>query len=218
MSKAFEAARAAAAEVDPQHAARAAGLSYVGDGATGEFEGTLFGAPVVIVWPELTVSYRSGETVPPHMAALVLYNLSHAAENAVELGADGTCDETERAWIAFSDLPEGSFYVTAWRGYTGEALARAFGNRLDDLKAALDAAGARHVRLTGDISVEFSILPRVNVALVYWAGDDEFPARADVLFAQGVEWQLPTDCSAVMCAFLVGQICGRDPARAPSCG
>jgi hypothetical protein len=45
----------------------------------------------------------------------------------------------------------------------------------------------------GDASVELYPLPRVPVTLILWFGDEEFPARADLLFDSSVELQAPLD-------------------------
>lgn len=45
----------------------------------------------------------------------------------------------------------------------------------------------------GDASLRLYPLPRVPVALILWTADEEFPARADLLFDSSVEIQLPID-------------------------
>lgn len=45
----------------------------------------------------------------------------------------------------------------------------------------------------GDASMKLSPLPRVPVVLILWMEDDEFPARADLLFDSSCEVQMPID-------------------------
>ncbi len=45
----------------------------------------------------------------------------------------------------------------------------------------------------GDASVELLPLPRIPVTLILWLSDDEFPARADLLFDSSCERHLPLD-------------------------
>lgn len=45
----------------------------------------------------------------------------------------------------------------------------------------------------GDISFEFMPLPRIPITLILWLHDDEFPARADLLFDSSCEYQLSID-------------------------
>lgn len=46
---------------------------------------------------------------------------------------------------------------------------------------------------TGDAALRFSPLPRIPATLTLWLEDDEFPARADLLFDSTCELQIPLD-------------------------
>ncbi len=45
----------------------------------------------------------------------------------------------------------------------------------------------------GDASIELSVLPRISLTVIVWAADEEFPARASILFDQNASSQLPLD-------------------------
>lgn len=45
----------------------------------------------------------------------------------------------------------------------------------------------------GDAAASFRALPNINLAVVWWAGDDEFPATANVLFDSVASHALPID-------------------------
>jgi hypothetical protein len=45
----------------------------------------------------------------------------------------------------------------------------------------------------GDASIRLYPLPRIPVIFALWLDDEEFPARADLLFDSTCEMQLPTD-------------------------
>ena len=45
----------------------------------------------------------------------------------------------------------------------------------------------------GDLSLEFSVLPRVPLACVLWVEDEEFPARVSFLFDSSIETHLELD-------------------------
>jgi hypothetical protein len=49
-------------------------------------------------------------------------------------------------------------------------------------------------------------LPRVPVAVLWWDADDEFPARAELLFDQTAPKHLPIDGSAVLGSWLVTRL------------
>ena len=48
-------------------------------------------------------------------------------------------------------------------------------------------------KLFGDASIQLCILPRIPLAMVIWQGDEEFAARASVLFDRSAADQLPLD-------------------------
>ena len=50
----------------------------------------------------------------------------------------------------------------------------------------------------GDAAFAFDVMPRVSLAVVWWAGDDEFPANATVLFDSASSRYLPTDGLAIV--------------------
>ena len=45
----------------------------------------------------------------------------------------------------------------------------------------------------GDSSIELLALPRIPITIVLWAGNDEFPARASMLFDKTAAEHLPLD-------------------------
>lgn len=57
----------------------------------------------------------------------------------------------------------------------------------------------------GDASLRLYPLPQVPVVIVLWLEDDEFPARADLLFDSTCQMQIPTDIvwSVAMMSLLV---------------
>ncbi len=109
-------------------------------------------------------------------------------------------------WIGFRELPEGMFYVQAFRGYTGIRLVRQLGGGLDVFRAAADRLGGAALDEIGDAGYAFNIFPRVRIAVVYWQGDDEFPSQARVLFEDTAPHYMSTDGLAILGSHLVGRI------------
>jgi hypothetical protein len=50
----------------------------------------------------------------------------------------------------------------------------------------------------GDAAYSFRALPQLPMAVVWWAGDEEFPAKASVLFDEAASHYLPTDGLAIL--------------------
>ncbi len=110
-------------------------------------------------------------------------------------------------WIAFRDLPGGMFYHQAYQGYSGDRLAKAVDNRIHVFERAARSIGG--VKLdVGDAAFAFQALPRVSVAAVYYAGDEDFPASANVLFDAAASHYLPTDALAGVGSALVDRLTG----------
>lgn len=73
-----------------------------------------------------------------------------------------------------------------------DALAAKFATRPEAFLEAGAALGGRRVS-HGDAAVELPALPKVPTTVILWAGDDEFPARADLLLDATGPRHLPTD-------------------------
>jgi hypothetical protein len=100
-------------------------------------------------------------------------------------------------WIAFSELPDGRLYASAFQGYTGRRLEKTFG---DDLAAFIEAAllAGGSPEALADAAYRFQALPRVAVAVAFWRGDEEFPSSIHVLFDAAARYHLPTDACAIL--------------------
>ncbi len=118
--------------------------------------------------------------------------------------ADGTTPS--RRWIGFRELPDGMFYVQAFRGYTGIRLVRQLEGGIEAFKNAAIALDGEPLDAIGDAGYAFPLLPRVRVAVVYWRGDEELPSQARVLFEDTAHHYMPTDGLAIMGSHLVGRI------------
>jgi hypothetical protein len=108
-------------------------------------------------------------------------------------------------WIGFRELPNGLFYAQAFQGYTGTALVRDLNGDVAAFKRASEKLQGAAVAI-GDAGYAFQVLPRLKLAVIMWAGDDEFPAQAQVLFEETAPHYLITDGLAIVGSLLIGQI------------
>jgi hypothetical protein len=108
-------------------------------------------------------------------------------------------------WIAFRDLPGGMFYHQAYQGYSGDRLSKAIDNHVNVFERAAKNLGGLKLDI-GDASFAFDALPRVRVAAVYYAGDEDFPASANVLFDASASHYLPTDALGGVGSALVDRL------------
>jgi hypothetical protein len=170
------------AKLEPDELARRGGLEPVGDGLAL----TLLGKTYTLDWPGLVARKPSGEPCRDDLRVLFLDYLRQG---------DGS--EPTGKWIGYQELPDGAFYRHAFQGYTGDQLVRDLDGDIDALRNAAAAIGGEPLEM-GDAGYRFRALPRIPLALVWWAGDEEFPANATVLFDEVAGRYLPTDGLAIL--------------------
>jgi hypothetical protein len=105
-------------------------------------------------------------------------------------------------WIGFQDLPEGRTYYPTFAQRVIQPLIAGFGNKPERLIDASKLVAGRKSDI-GDFSVEIPAFPRVNLSLVIWRGDDEFPPNANVLFDRLVLEYLPLEDLIILCQAVV---------------
>ena len=157
---------------------------------------TYWGQEVGISWPDLKVRKLSdGSECSVYDAGMLLYYLREA---------DGT--PMADRWIGYRELPGGSFYSQAFQGYSGDRLARAYGENPDTYTEA--AHVLEGIALTGlpGLAFAFIPLPHIRLATILYPGDEEFAARASVLFDLAVSHYMTTDGLALLGAGLVGRL------------
>jgi hypothetical protein len=144
----------------------------------------LFGRPHLVAHPGGEVVATPREPVHVAVAILLLHYL---------LAADGT--PAVGSWSAYRELPDGLFYAASFARTAEDPLARAFAvspEGLDEFRVAARVAGGDALTL-GDAAFRFTALPRVDVAVLLWAGDEEEPGAARVLFDAGARHYLPAE-------------------------
>jgi len=93
---------------------------------------------------------------------------------------------------AAQGLPGGQFFFRGPHKLATEKLEEVFGQCPERLYEVMDEFGAKR-RKFGDASIELYVLPRVPLTIVIWQSDDEFGARASILFDETAAAQLPLD-------------------------
>ena len=89
-------------------------------------------------------------------------------------------------------LATGEFFFRGPHEMPTDQLADAFGEQPENLYLAAKPFKPTRCEY-GDASIEIFILPRLPVTIVIWRGDDEFEARASILFDQTAGDQLALD-------------------------
>jgi hypothetical protein len=89
--------------------------------------------------------------------------------------------KTGNKWIAYREISGASFYFAAFVKRAIDPLKQVFGQNIDGFIRASDRLGGKAIE-PGDAGREFSVFPHVPVQLILYAGDDEFPPEATILF------------------------------------
>ncbi len=151
-----------------------------------------FGAPLVLQLPAFAPP--PGREIPTATQALLLYYL---------VTADGA--PLSGRWVAFRELPGGSFYHEAFQGYAGSRLAAYFGNALPAFEQACQTQGGQKSDFV-EAAFRFEAFPRLPLLAVLWAGDEEFAARGAILFDSTACHYLPIDACAIVGSSLVQRL------------
>ena len=84
--------------------------------------------------------------------------------------------------LSYRDLPWGDVYYRQFYGRCILRLSRMFGNRLETFCFIMEnLKGIR--KEYGDAAYEFNFLEGLRLCFVLWAGDEEFPPSAQILFS-----------------------------------
>jgi hypothetical protein len=110
-------------------------------------------------------------------------------------------------WISEMDLPGGTTFFRGPHAVPVRLITERFGQDLEGFKSACESLGGEPLELA-DAACSFRVLPRVPAAVLLWKGDDEFPARARVLFDRTVSQHLPMDVILGLCVELLSRIAG----------
>jgi hypothetical protein len=149
---------------------------------------TYWGREVQVAWPSLTACYADDSTsCSTFDSAMLLYYLDTA---------DGTSFADR--WIGFRELPDGGFYNQAFQGYSGDILARRFGEEPEILADAARAWDGSRLPALAPLAFAFQPLPRIRLALALWPGDEDFAARASILFDAASSHYMTTDGLALL--------------------
>lgn len=89
-------------------------------------------------------------------------------------------------------LPSGQFFFRGLHSLPTRKLEEAFGNSPEQLYEVSKKLDAKRSEF-GDASIKLHALPRIPITIIIWRGDDEFEARASILFDETAGSQLPLD-------------------------
>ena len=137
-----------------------------------EFTLKLLGRSFAVSHPDYAIKALDGGAIPPlpTQTFLLRYLL------------EGKAVAWNGEWKTFQEMPWGELYI---KPYTGRVLTRAaftFGTRVDAFRAAGEKMGATPVN-HGDAGFRFQFIDGYYIQILVWAGDEEFPPNAQILYS-----------------------------------
>ena len=156
-------------ELNPQEALeRLPGVKWDGS----EFTLTLLGKTYAISHPDYAIRALDGASIPALTTQTFLLRYLLEAKEVAWKGE----------WKTFREMPWGELYI---KPYTGRVLTRAaytFSFKLDAFRKAAEKMGAKEVK-HGDAGFLFDLIGGYQMQIMIWAGDEEFPPNAQILYS-----------------------------------
>jgi hypothetical protein len=105
-------------------------------------------------------------------------------------------------WLSYREIPGASFYYSSFVRRAIDPLKKVFGQNIDGFLRSGDLLGGKIID-TGDAGYEFRLFPNIRVRLILWAGDEEFPAEANMVFDENIGSMLSPEDIAWLAGMLV---------------
>lgn len=112
------------------------------------------------------------EEIPSFNTAMSIYNLFYYAKPGAKVSGE---------FVPFRLVKRASQFEKAFQGMILKPLARTFSGRCEELRNACIALGGTPIR-QGDVGYVIKAFDCIPVTIVFWDGDDEFEAQANILF------------------------------------
>ena len=100
-------------------------------------------------------------------------------------------------WISFKELDGGEIYFPSFRKRSVDRILAKFGSRPESIFAAMPRLSAEKLD-QGTAAISFYPFAKIHMAIIIWAGDDEFPPECNILFNCSIKQILCTEDTAVL--------------------
>ena len=121
------------------------------------------------------------------------------------IGSTGDAPEEEEDPIAFSQVPSGAFYDSAFQRRIKNHFLSVFSKNPDLLKPAAEKLGGIPFK-GGNTGVRIPAFPKVGLYFSLWKADEEFPADMSLLLSSTIASFLSTEDIAVLGGLVAGKL------------
>ena len=112
------------------------------------------------------------ERILPFNAVMTIYHLFWYSKPGARVSG---------RFVPFREVKRAAPFDAAFRRNVLEAAARTFDGHLEELRSACAALGGRPLP-QGDAGYQIQAFDCMPLQFIFWDGDDEFPAQANILF------------------------------------
>ena len=110
-------------------------------------------------------------------------------------------------WIAYREVPDGSFYYQAFVSRAINPLKGGFGENPDLLRQVAPLLKGEPIA-EGDVGFLFKPFPHTPIKLILWQGDDEFPPEGNILLDRSIIEYLSAEDIAWVSGMVVYRLMG----------
>ncbi|MBS4031103.1 MAG: DUF3786 domain-containing protein [Clostridiales bacterium] len=165
------------ANKDPFHMADLSGAQYRSGGG---LEFSYCGHPCTVTYPAGEILFDTWRE-PPHEEKIIILQYLAGAAGIPPRGH----------WLSFLELPGGPHHFAPFQQEAIFPLAKQFGAFPEQFRRTAIALGGTTTDM-GHTGLVIPAFPLIPLAFILWAGDDEFPAAANILFDASASAHLPT--------------------------
>lgn len=163
-------------KADPMEIAERCGVPY--DKNAGTFSIRLMGVNYTVAWPSYDIQHEEEERIGYYP----LETRANARILLLRFLTEGGAAPTTGKFLTYREVPWGEVYFKQFQGRCLFRLAFGFGNKLQVFRQIMERVGASPIG-SGDAGYDLEFMPGLQVRLILWEGDDEFPPSAQILFS-----------------------------------
>lgn len=178
-------------KADPQEITRRTGVPYDEDSQI--FTLKMLGVEYKIHFPDYTVTHVTEDKIGYYP----LESAVNARIFVLRFLVEGIKAPATGKFLTYRETPWGPVYLKQFQGRCIMRLAYGFGNKQDKFEKAMETIGGKKLS-HGDISYEFEVLEGFFLRMILWAGDDEFPPSAQILFSDNFPVSFQAEDMAVV--------------------
>ena len=113
------------------------------------------------------------------------------------LGQNKISEISNNNWISFKELDGGDAYFSAFRKRAIDPILRKYGDNPSDIFERARSFSAEKLD-AGSAAISINAFPKIKVAVILWAKDDEFSSECNMLFNPEIKHIFPTEDVAVL--------------------